>query len=151
MATKKDSPKPKSKKNAAPKPGRRWFRQLLFRLFLLSIVSGVILGIGYYKYGWQPFGSKVPREHVKHKVPDFPSLEQPKQVISDKLQQVVDKLKSEPKETPAPDAFIPTPVPQKTPAPTPTPKPQEPKVKSDEKKLKDFLDSQFSSGKKKGK
>lgn len=142
---------PKPIKKTTKKRERHPWRQLVFRLFLLSTVIAVILAIGMARHGWQPFGAKTPR--LSGKLTDKISIlsetseKKSEQTEKDILSQDIEKAVNEPDgtqeaktpETPTPKLEkTPTPVPS-TPTPTPTPKPE-----TDKDKLKDFLDGQFN-------
>lgn len=131
----------KNKKQSASKrtkKSRRPLRQLIGRLIVLGLVSAVILAIGHFKYGWMPIGDKAARlDRAKEKAVEF----NPGAEVTGKLKSVVDKLKQGAQDmVPFSDPTLEPPTP--TPEPTPEPKKDPPK-KSDEEKLKDFLEKQM--------
>jgi hypothetical protein len=103
---------------------------VVLRLFILAATVAAILSVGYYRYGWRPFGPKIHADQVGRL---NPATEMPAQEKEPELSDVLNDAMQPGTQAAEPAAQ----APEVTTTTTPTPKPQI--NKDDQKALSDLL------------
>lgn len=139
----------RKRKNTKEKKGRRFWRQLIFRLFAIACLGAILIAIGHVFFGWQPFGDNTARLD-KAKDIGAGSTEVSKELgneiegIIEAGESLVDEsLPFDNTDQPELAEATPEPTPEPTPKPKDSPTPAKPKTGTDEDKLDEFLESQF--------
>jgi hypothetical protein len=141
MPTAKKNSKRSTSKKAASKKPRRFFREVIKRTLVLMALVALVVTVGHYKYGWEPFGDKSAHRVAK----DTGASKTQKPGLDGKLQAIIQKVKTEVQEGLGMSEGE-NPIPTSADDPGKNVETAEKKDsgdKNDEDKLKEFLESQF--------